>query len=198
MVLVCFSMQSAAPAAAARLGDGLEGGAGGAEGGDAFRLDGGADGATLAQLRGAFPVRGTFHFRCLEEDGAAWRDLVRDDDALVAQCDGTCVIKALDIGTLLAEEELGDDGFPAEGDAAEAYEAELVRLEEIGAAYEQRPACAAAENIPGPESGENNNTKDANTKDAVRDAAKAGIQSAKNIGKKLGNVVGGFFKRGKQ
>ena len=177
-MLVCFSLQSAAPASAQRLGDCLEG-ALGAES-DVFRLDGEVGAVTLARLRDAFPVCGTFHFRCLEEDGTAWRDLVRGDDELVMQGDGTYVVKALDIGMLLADEE--QDGHPRGGDSSEAYEAELVRLEEIGAAYEQRPSCAAVEKILGSESRENSNTKD-----AVRDAAKAGIQSAKNIGKKLGD-----------
>ena len=68
-MLVCFSLQSAAPASTQRLGDCLEG-ALGAES-DVFRLDGEVGAVTLARLRDAFPVCGTFHFRCLEEDGTA-------------------------------------------------------------------------------------------------------------------------------
>ena len=189
-VVVRFSLQSAPPASRARLGDGAEGGAA-AQGKDAFRVE--TDEPTLAHLRDAFPVCGRFHFRCLVRDGHAWRDLLHDSDVLVKQDDGTCVVKALDIGALVEEVEASAGGVsPVSVDGPEAYEREMVRMEEIGAAYEQRPKVAAVDEIPSPE----NSGRETRTTMGAG-AVKSGIESAKKIGKKLGNAVGGLFKRGR-
>ena len=186
--LVRFQLQTALPTSQVFIGD-CQGDPSGTE--DVFYLERKAEKPTLAHLRHAFPIEGNFHFRCLSRKGGSWIDMVHEDSALVLQDDQTCTVKALDLTALNVEEGQSASG---EEDQDALYENELVRLEEVGAEYEQRPKCSSIDKIPPPEAKGGGIGADS----TVRDVAKAGIESAKNIGKKLGNVVGGLFKRGKQ
>ncbi len=205
---VVFTVQRPAPPARAFLGENLappldddEGGDGGGGGHPNAFFVAAAAAPTRADLRRAFPLGGAFHFRCLTRARDAWVDLTDDDDALVLQGDGSCVVKALDLGPLLdaaaAEEEKGDDGL--EGEQFD-MEAEYARIDAVAASYAERPPCPAVDTIPRSGGGGNGNgdggggRRGAAAAEKAKDVAKAATKSVKQAASSAKRMLKGFFK----
>ena len=204
---VVFTVQSPTPPARAFLGENL------AAPLDDDEVDGhpnafflAAAAPTRADLRRVFPLDGEFHFRCLTRARDAWIDLTDDDDVLVLQGDGSCVIKALDLGPLLEEEDSGDNN---DDDAWEEHfdmEAEYARIDAVAASYAERPPCPAVDTIPrgnGNGNGHSNGNGNGNgngsgrgaaAAEKAKDVAKAATKSVKQAASSAKRMLKGFFK----
>jgi hypothetical protein len=132
-------------------------------------------GQTLYDLKRAFPLQGTYHFRCLSANGDCWIDLIEEQDDLIVQDDNTIDLKVLDLGPL------------QRAPIVECtYEEEMARIKQIEQEKVSRPYCIVPDN-------KDTTAEDANNvsvKTQAQQVAKAGMQKAAN----LANKMKGFFR----
>ena len=137
-------------------------------------------GQTLYDLKRAFPLQGTYHFRCLSQDGDCWIDLIHEQDDLIVQENNTIELKVLDLGGLLREPK-----------QERTFEEELERIEQIEKERTSRPYCIVPTSSSTTDATAGTTTNsNASVSEQAKNVAKKGMQKAAS----LANKMKGFFR----